>query len=339
MKGQTLATLGTALLLGLLTLPARADLPSRTVPGALNYVEGQASIGAESLSPQSVGTATLQPNDVLTTAAGGKVEILLMPGAFLRVGSDSSVRMISPSLTNTQVEVQRGEAQVEVDQIFKQNDLQMLEDGATIQLQKRGVYDFNTDQRAVRVLDGQAWLRNGDNAVTIKGSHELALDNQALKPRKFDKNSFEASNDLYRWSSLRSAYLAEASVDQARTYIVNGFYGSGWWGAGWYWNPWFGAYTFIPADGVLYSPFGWGFYSPFWAYRVPLYYSGHFYRHFGPGWGPGPHYGPWAHGGRSYGPAIRGGFRAAPQGGPRGGEVRAGGFDGGRGDFGRAGGR
>ena len=337
MKGQTLATLGTALLLGLLALPARADLPSRTVPGALNYVEGQASIGAESLSPQSVGAATLQPDQVLTTAAGGKAEILLMPGAFLRVGSDSSVRMISPSLTNTQVEVQRGEAQVEVDQLFKQNDLQVLEDGATIQLQKRGVYDFNADQRAVRVLDGQAWLRNGDTAVTIKGGHELALDDPALRPRKFDKNSFEASNDLYRWSSLRSAYLAEASVDQARTYFVNGGYGPGWWGTGWYWDPWFGSYTFIPADGVLYSPFGWGFYSPFWAYRVPFYYYGHFYHHFGPGWGPATHYGPWVGGGRSYRPAIRGGFRPAPQGGPRGGEVHAGGFGGGHGGFGRAG--
>jgi len=85
-----------------------------------------------------VGSATLQPNQVLTTD-GGKAEILLTPGAFLRVGSNSSVRMISPSLINTEVEVQRGEAHVEVDQLFKQNDLQVLEDGATIQLQKRGV--------------------------------------------------------------------------------------------------------------------------------------------------------------------------------------------------------
>jgi len=41
-------------------------------------------------------------------ATGGKAEILLTPGAFLRVGGDSAVKMISPGLTNTQVEVQRG---------------------------------------------------------------------------------------------------------------------------------------------------------------------------------------------------------------------------------------
>ena len=331
MRGKIFGILAVGMLLA---LPAMADALSRTVPGALNYVEGQASIGAESLSPRSVGSATLQPNEVLTTAAGGKAEILLTPGAFLRVGGDSAVKMISPSLTNTLVEVQRGEAQVEVDQLFKQNDLQVLEDGATIRMQKRGIYDFNAEQHAMRVLDGQAWVRDGDAVVTVKGGHELALDSPALKPRKFDKDSFKASNDLYRWSSLRSAYLAEASMDQARTYVVNGWYGPGWWGPGWYWSPWFGAYTFIPADGIFYSPFGWGFYSPFWAYRVPLYYSGPFYRHFGPGWSPKPH--PWPRASQPYAPAIRGGAPMAPRGEVRGGELHAGGVNGGHGGFGHS---
>ena len=336
MKAQILATLGTALLLGLLALPARADLPSQTVPGSLNYVEGQASIGNESLSSKSVGSAELQPGQSLTTQAG-KVEILLTPGVFLRVGSNSSVRMISPNLTDTEVEVQRGEAQVEVDQLFKQNDLRVLEDGATIQLQKHGVYDFNADQRAVRVLDGQALLQDGDARIKIKSGHEVTLDAPEPKAQKFDKNSFEADDDLYRWSSLRSEYLAEASVDEARTYIVNGGYGPGWWGAGWYWDPWFSAYTFIPADGILYSPFGWGFYSPFWAYGIP-FYSGHYYRHFGPGWDGGLHGGLWARAGRPFGHAMGGGFRGTPEGGFRGGEAHAGGFSGGFGGRGFGGG-
>ena len=40
MKRTILATLATALLLGLLALPVRADLRSQIVPGSLNYVEG-----------------------------------------------------------------------------------------------------------------------------------------------------------------------------------------------------------------------------------------------------------------------------------------------------------
>lgn len=322
MKGKMLATLAAAFLIGLLALPASADQYSRAVPGALNYVEGQASMGAQTLSQQSVGSAILQPNEVLTTTPGGKAEILLTPGVFLRVGGNSAVRMISPGLANTEVEVQRGEAQVEVDQLYKQNNLQVLEDGATILMEKKGVYDFNADQSAVRLLDGEATLREGDATVTIKSGHEVMLESAALKPQKFDKNSFAATNDLYRWSSLRSAYLAQANADQARAYIVNGGYGPGWFGAGWYWNPWYGAYTFIPGDGFLYSPFGWGFYSPHWAYRAPVVY-GRYYRHFGPGyagWG-GPHYGPWVHGGRPFAPAMHGGAPAFPRG-----EVHAGGW-------------
>jgi len=333
MKRTILATLATALLLGLLALPVRADLRSQIVPGSLNYVEGQAAIGQESLSSKSVGSAELQAGQMLTTQAG-KAEILLTPGVYLRVGNDSSVKMISPSLTHTEVEVQRGEAEVEVDQIFKQNDLRVLEDGATTQLQKRGVYDFNADQRVVRVLEGQALLQDGDARIKIKGGHEVALDDPALKSRGFDKNSFEASDDLYRWSSLRSEYLAEASLDQARTYVVNGWYGPGWWGPGWYWDPWFGAHTYIPAYGILYSPFGWGFYSPFWAYRVP-FYPGPFYRQFGPGWTPGLHGGLWA---RAVQPGFRGGAPVARWGGGGfrdGGEFHGGGefHDGGGGGF------
>jgi FecR protein len=332
MQKKILGILSVVLLLGLAGLPARADVSSsRAVPGALNYVEGQASIGPQSVTSQSVGATVLQPNQVLTTGAGGKTEILLTPGVYLRVGSDSAVKMVSPSLTNTQVEVERGEAQVEVDQIYQQNDLQVLEGPARVVLQKRGVYDFDANQQVVRVLDGQAWLQDGDTRVKIKGGHEVALNDPALKSRGFNKSGFEATDDLYRWSSLRSAYLAQANVDEARTLVVNGAYGPGWWGPGWYWDPWFGAYTFVPGDGFLFSPFGWGFYSPVWAYRAPGFYYGHFYHSFNgayPAWGYAR--GPW---GRGVGPGFRGGAPVARWGGPAGG-----GFHGG-GDFHGGGGR
>ena len=317
MKRLIISSLG-IILAGLLALPAWADTANKTpAPGTLNYVEGQASIGAESLNSKSVGSAELQPGQTLTNR-NGKAEILLTPGVFLRLGSNSSVKMISPSLTNTEVEVQRGEAQVEVDQIFKQNDLQVREDGATTRLQKVGLYDFNADQPAVRVLDGQALLQEGDTRIKIKGSHEVALNAPQLKSQKFDKKNFETSDALYRWSSLRSEYIAEANAEQAPTYILGGGYGPGWWGPGWYWDPAFSFYTFIPGDGVLYSPFGWGFYSPFWA---PAYWAPGYYGHVYP---RGPLH-PWTH----YQPAFHGGFRPAPEGGFRGGELHTGGFGGG----------
>jgi hypothetical protein len=121
------------------------------------------------------------------------------------------------------------------------------------------------------VFDGKALVEANDRETAVKGGHELDLSSQGkLTPHSFDKKQAEESNDLYRWSSLRSQYLSEANVETARVYVSNGWYGPGWFGPGWYWDPWFGAFTFLPADGFLYNPFGWGFYSPLVVYRAPI---------------------------------------------------------------------
>jgi len=88
------------------------------MPGTLNYVEGQASIGNQTLTSDEVGTANLQDGQVLETG-NGKAEILLTPGVYLRVGSNSAVKMVSSNLTDTQVALRQGEAMLEVDQIYK----------------------------------------------------------------------------------------------------------------------------------------------------------------------------------------------------------------------------
>lgn len=251
------------------------------VPGTLNYVEGKASLGNKELTSRSVGSAELRRGDSLTTGQG-KAEILLIPGVFLRVGDDSSVKMISPSITNTQVAIERGRAMVEVAQIHKDNNLRITEKGTVTQLLKKGLYDFDADHGLVRVFDGKAIIQKDDQTVGVKGGREVDLNasnnGAALKARKFDKKKNEG--DLYQWSSLRSKYLAQANVESAPAYAVNG-----WSGSGWYWDPWFGSYTFIPGGGVFYSPFGWPFYSPGYVYWDPMYYG------YSPYYGFAPYYG------------------------------------------------
>jgi FecR protein len=290
------------------------------VPGTLNYVEGQASIGNQTLDAQSIGSTELQTGQSIQTQ-NGKAEVLLTPGVFLRIGDNSSVKMLSPSLTYTEVDLTRGQAMVEVAEIMPQNDLRVVEDGAATQLLKTGLYGFDANTRQVRVFDGQAMVLQGDQQVRVKGSHEVTLDTTGkLKARKFDKDAYEQS-DLYRFSSLRSSYLAEANTNEARIYVANGWYGPGWIGAGWYWDPWFDAYTFIPGDGIFYSPFGWGFYSPLWVYRAPVFYRGPFVHHFSPAYHPPA----FAHVGhfRARGPMSQPHFAA-----PRGGMHAIGGFHG-----------
>lgn len=332
-------------------LLADTNTKSPPPPGSLNYVEGQASIGARTLDSKSVGSTELERGQTLTTA-DGKVEVLLTPGVFLRVGSNSSVKMLSPTLTDTEVHLEKGHAMIEVAEIHPENDLRIVAGGAMIRLLKTGLYDVDLKQGQLRVFDGEAYVLEGDEHTDVKRGHAIKLTgnpgNNKLKTSKFNKKSYE-EGELYRWSSLRSSYLAEANVDAAALYSDNGGgpWGPGWWGADWYWDPYFDAFTFIPGDGIFYSPFGWGFYSPWMVYQAPFYgYGGYgngyrpFYHHFGPdyhSWGGERHYAgspTYAHG-IYRGAGSAGGFRSGPRmmaGGGRGfggGGVRAGGFGGG----------
>ena len=300
MKYLNSSLIGGLLLAAVLAIPARGDTQPRggAVPGTVNYVEGKISVDSQPLDSKSIGSETLEPGQSVTTESG-KAEVLLTPGVFLRIGSNSSVKMVSPNLTNTEVAVEEGEATVEVTEIHKQNDIRIDADGVTTRLVKIGFYDFDAARNQVLVLDGEAIVDENGGQVKVKGGHELTFDKDSAKPQSFDKKTYE-SGDLYRWSSLRSAYLAEANVDAAQSYIVGSGYGAGWYGAGWYWNPWFSSYTFIPGDGIFYSPFGWGFYSPFWAFDAPFFFDGHHHHHFDPdsrGRGEGRHYDPGVRGG------------------------------------------
>jgi ferric-dicitrate binding protein FerR (iron transport regulator) len=169
-------------------------------------LEGQAAVGAQTLDAKSVGAVDLEPGQELATE-NGKAEILLTPGVFLRLGENSSAKMISPSLTNTEVNLDKGEALVEVGEIHPENDIRIDENGATTRLLKTGLYDFDAAHDQVRVFNGKASVQDGDRDITVKAGHEVDLNASGrLKAQKFDKKPLEAS-DLYRWSSLRSSYL------------------------------------------------------------------------------------------------------------------------------------
>jgi hypothetical protein len=216
----------------------------------------------------------LQPGQSLTTS-NGKAEVLLTPGVFFRLGDSSSARMVASGLADTTVALDHGQALVEVTEIHRENNLRITENGVSAQLVKTGLYAFDATHGQVRVFSGKALVLEGDRYIKVGGGHQVTVTSpDNLHPQKFDKKEYEQS-DLYRWSSLRSSYLAEANIDSARVYVANGWYGPGWIGPGWYWNPWFGTYTFIPADGIFWSPFGWGFYSPLFVFRAPVVFVGH----------------------------------------------------------------
>jgi len=294
-------------------------------PGTLNYVEGQASIEGRALSPNSVGNTELKAGQYLSTA-NGKAEILLTPGVFLRIGGNSTIQMVSPDLTKTEVKLDKGRANVEVDQIYKQNTILVDFNNGQTQLLKKGLYTFDADNSTVRVFDGKAAVYPGENLHTnikpieVKGGRQLVLNGEPAKPQKFDKDQAKTT-DLYKWSNLRSAYLGQANVDLASQYA-----GASDFNPGWYWAGGPFGYTWLPGNGLFWNPYGYGFYSPYYLYGGGIVYGGYgrgYYGHRG-GYGGG-----YYHGGRHVGPGTEnpGGYHG---GGRPGGSRPGGGFHGGR---------
>jgi hypothetical protein len=231
-------------------------------PGAVNYIEGTAYIDGTAVSAKAAKTTFLSANNSLSTDAG-KVEVLLTPGVFLRLGENSEVRMVSASLTNTQVELNRGEAMIEAAGLLKDNNIEVINHGASITLQKNGLYRFRADNPpTAAVLEGKADVRLGDRNLSLGKDHQTALS-EPLKSEKFDPKQ---PDELYAWSNVRSQYQAAASYSAANSAIASSF--DAWGGyagsytPGWFWNTGFNSWAWLPGNGAFFSPFGYGFYGP-----------------------------------------------------------------------------
>lgn len=311
-----------------------ADTTQMPPPGTLNYVEGQVSVQGQKESPKSVGTTYLESNQELDTR-NGNAEMLLTPGVYLRIGHDSAVRMISPGLTDTQVQLTRGSAMLEADELFKENNVSVVVDGATTRIEKVGLYDFNANHPSVKVLDGKAVTYEGAQEVKLKkGREALLAEAQPIVRQKFDKEQVE-EDPLYRWSKLRSEYATESNVNAANALMAEG----GWWGPGWYWDPFWSDFAFMPGFGMMWGPFGYPFFSPWCVGWAPYYgfgggYGGFYHYPVAPGRGARP-LPPLAHqpaagsaGFRALPRTMASGRMGMPMGGFRGGGVR-GGFHGG----------
>ncbi|MBZ5594185.1 MAG: hypothetical protein LAP39_18235 [Acidobacteriia bacterium] len=248
--------------------------------GLIHYVEGRVYLGDQLTESKFGEYPDLKENAQLRTEEG-RAEVLLTPGVFLRVGENSAIRMITNRLIDTRVELLSGSAVVEADELLRDNGVTIVYKDYAVQLQKKGVYRFDSEPPAVRVYDGAVIALYNGRSEEVKQGHLLEM-NGDLKTAHFDKD--KNADELYLWSRDRSQYLAMANVSAAQSVNNSGMY---WANSNWYWNPFFGMYTFIPMSGVYYNPFGYAFWSPYsvYSYLYSLPYYG--YGNYSPGYSSG----------------------------------------------------
>lgn len=255
--------------------------------GVVHYVEGSAYLNDQPVDPKFGHFPDIKDNQEFRTEEG-RAEILLTPGVFLRLGENSAIRMLSTRLTGTRVEILKGSAIIECDDVPKDNAVQVVYNVDTMLLSKHGLYRIDTDPARFRTYDGEAVVKNAEKQVTVKGGKEASLDD-SLTAQNFDRKN---DDELYRWSERRAGYVAQANAASATAasgsaYGYSGLggypglgyglgYGSYGFLGGWTLNPIFGMYTWMPFDGFGYSPFGYTFFSPYTAYYAPYYYGGYY---------------------------------------------------------------
>src|SRR5579871_2530918 len=240
-----------------------------TPDGVLNSLQGDVSVNGLPVRAFDAGKARLEVGGSIQTGEG-MAEMLLTPGAFLRLGNRSVLNLEAAGPTDVRAKLTQGEALIEV--VDLQAGLVVEQNGAIAVIRKPGLYDFNAKRARIDVYAGEAELKTDrSRAVAGKGVGIKAHD---LREFKAAPNPGSA---LLAWSNLRSEQLsreswasaAEASSDAAKPNSA---------GPAWYWNPWSASYTFLSASGFVTGPFGWPYYSPCYAPNaIPTHRGGDSY--------------------------------------------------------------
>lgn len=261
--------------------------------GVIHFVEGQVTLEGQPVQPKFAEFPDVKNGQTLA-AQDGRAEVLLTPGVILRIGENSSFKMLSNNRSDTRLAVLSGSAIVEVGELLPSNAITLIYGDTHVELIKKGLYrvDAGGDPGKLRVYDGEARVTAGDQTLVAHKGREVLLGT-VLDMNGFDVKDTDA---LMRWAARRSEYLAQANVSAARTasnlgsgsssygsgygsgygYLGAGGYGGygmmgpgmmgyGMMGSGmWMFNPWYGMFTYLPyGNGMYYSPFfGYPYYSP-----------------------------------------------------------------------------
>jgi|SRR5579859_6746139 len=267
MKTLVHVALGVAVIAGASSFVASAQNVISAKSGLIHYAEGRVFLG-DQLVENKFGTfPDIKENAQLRTE-DGRAEVLLTPGVFLRLAENSSFRMVTNRLIDTRVEFLSGSVLVEADELLKDNGVTVVYNDYAFQIEKKGIYRFDSDPAELRVYDGAVLAQINGKSEEIREGHLLAMNGE-MKLAKFNKDDVDS---LYKWSKRRSEYISMANVSAAKSIQDSGM---GWYSSGWAFNPYFNMYTFMPYRGAFYNPFGYALWSPFTVYD--FLYSPGFY--------------------------------------------------------------
>ncbi len=261
------------ILAGTLALAAGSVLAQSVIgakSGVVNYIEGSVYLADKPLEIQPAQFPEIKENAVLRTEEG-RAEILLPPGVVMRIGENTSFRLISNRLIDTRLELLTGSAVIEADEIGKETHVTVVAKDATISLAKVGLYRFDMQPARLKVFKGEADVQIGTENSEVTGGKMLTLGSTLASAEKFDADQ---TDSLDHWSRRRGEMMAMSNVSAANRARTGGWQQDPCAGVytrslgSWGYNPYYGLGTYIPCTGSIYSPYGFQFWSPLAVYQA-----------------------------------------------------------------------
>jgi uncharacterized membrane protein YgcG len=258
--------------------------------GGINAITGGASVttrgggGWEDL----MITDDLGSGDRVRTAGDGRVEILLNPGSYLRVGGNSEVELLDNSLANLEIRLWRGTAIVEATGADGlELNIGISTPHTRVAIVRQGLYRLHVvpeDATELIVRKGRVILSDSQK---VKGGNKIVFSATNTTVAKLTKEEKKQKDEVEVWSKDRAETLAKANRKITDRMMTSAFATFGnpfdpWrpysraFGF-WFFNPNAGCYTFLP--------FFYGFGSPYGSSYTTSIYSPYASRPYG-GWTP-----------------------------------------------------
>jgi hypothetical protein len=175
------------------------------------YTEGRVLLNDRAVRLTPGRYPQMRMDDVLRSTRG-RGEVLLNPGAFLRMRDDSSVRLLSSSLTEPRFEVLSGAVILEIEDIKNVTSVTAVWNGVSVSAAKKGVFRLDTNPAVLRVFEGEAQVASGGRSIRV-GKGKLLPLGGAWTCARFNVQQVDAFD---RWSGRRAVLVARANARGGR---------------------------------------------------------------------------------------------------------------------------
>jgi hypothetical protein len=258
--------------------------------GGVNAVTGRASMRPHGNGEwqQLTIKEDLEAGDVVKTGTDGRVEMLLNPGSYLRVGENSEFELADNSLENLEVRLLKGIAIVEVtgaddEELF----IGITTPHTRMSIVRRGLYRVSVvpgDTTELIVRKGRVMLEGSHTKV--KGGNKVVFSSNSFSVAKLDDADKKAADELEGWSKDRAKTLAQenSNISGRTIYALASSFNQDWFAYDlfrsrrsgfWLYRSGVSCFTFVPYYRRHGSPYGGGYSRSFFSGGIGVWGGQH----------------------------------------------------------------